>query len=65
LGIKFNIEMVLLPDEMFKNKHKTFNIIFGKPIPYQHFDNSKNVQAWADEVKRISYSLKSSDNDLR
>lgn len=65
LGIKFNLEMVFLSDEMFKNKHKTFNIIFGKPIPYEYFNSSKNVQNWADEVKRISYSLKPSGNDSR
>ena len=65
LGLKFNIEMILLPDEMFKNKHKTFNIIFGKPIPYEYFNSSKSTQNWADEVKRISYSLKPSGDDAR
>lgn len=58
LGIKFNVEMILLPDEMFKNKHKNFTITFGDPISWKNFDNSKNAQAWADQVKQISYSLK-------
>lgn len=58
LGIKFNIEMVLLPDEMFKNKHKTFTITFGNPISWKDLDSSKNAQAWADQIKQISYGLK-------
>ncbi|GAB6010711.1 1-acyl-sn-glycerol-3-phosphate acyltransferase [Viscerimonas tarda] len=57
LGIKFNFELVFLPDEMFKNKNKTFTIIFGEPIPWQSFDKSKTPSAWADEVKEKVYSL--------
>lgn len=57
LGFKFNIEMLFLPDEMFKNKNKTFNIIFGKPIPHTCFDKSKNAQQWAEYVKDQSYAL--------
>ena len=48
LGIKFNIEMLFLPDEMFKNRNETFSIIFGKPIPYSIFDNTRNTVQWAD-----------------
>ncbi|WP_165041018.1 1-acyl-sn-glycerol-3-phosphate acyltransferase [Dysgonomonas sp. ZJ709] len=57
LGIKFNIEMVLLPDEMFKNKNKTFSITFGQPIPYSTFDHSKSAQQWAEYVKETAYKL--------
>lgn len=58
LGIKFNVEMVLLPDEMFKNKHNTFTIIFGNPVSWKDLNRSKNAQAWADQIKQISYGLK-------
>ena len=57
-GIKFNIEMLFLPDETFKQKGKTLNIYFGKPIPYTQFDNSKKDIEWAKYVKEIVYSLK-------
>ncbi|WP_101688825.1 1-acyl-sn-glycerol-3-phosphate acyltransferase [Dysgonomonas massiliensis] len=57
IGLKFNIEMVFLPDEMFKNKSKTFNIVFGEPIPYTFFDKSKNAMQWAEYMKEKSYSL--------
>ena len=63
LGIKFNIEMIFLPDEMFKNKRQTFSITFGKPIPYSTFDKSKNANQWADYVKDIAYNLKTTDNN--
>lgn len=57
LGIKFNIELILLPDEMFKNKNKRFSVIFGEPIPHSYFDNSKSISEWAEYVKEKSYSL--------
>lgn len=63
LGIKFNIEMIFLPDEMFKNKGQTFSITFGKPIPYSTFNKSKNANQWADYVKDIAYNLKTTDNN--
>lgn len=58
LGIKFNIEMLFLPDEMFKNKNKTFKITFGKPIPWDTFDGTKTPTEWAQYVKEKVYSMK-------
>lgn len=57
LGIKFNVEMLFLPDEMFKNKHQTFTVTFGDPIKWETFDKSKTPQQWANEVKDITYNL--------
>ena len=58
LGIKVNIELFFLPDEMFKNKNNSFEITFGKPIPYTSFDNSRNALQWAQYVKELVYMLK-------
>ena len=58
LGIKMNCEMIYLPDEMFKSKHKTYSIHFGKPIPWQTFDSSRKPAEWAEWVKEIVYNLK-------
>ena len=58
LGIKMNYEMIYLPDEMFRSKHKTFRIHFGKPIPWQTFDNSKKPAEWAEWIKNKVYKLK-------
>lgn len=57
LGIKFNIAMLFLVDEMFKNRHKTFTVKIGKPIPWQTFDKSKTPSQWAQYVKEIVYKL--------
>lgn len=61
LGIKFNIEMVLLPDEMFKNKGQTFTITFGKPIPYTMFAKEKNMNKWVEYVKDKVYELETAE----
>ncbi|MDR3118682.1 MAG: 1-acyl-sn-glycerol-3-phosphate acyltransferase [Mediterranea sp.] len=58
LGIKFNLAMLYLADEMFKNRHKTFTVTFGKPIPWQTFDQSKTPARWAAYVKEEVYKLK-------
>lgn len=57
LGIKFNIAMLYLADEMLKNRHKTFTVTIGKPIPWQTFDKSKTPIEWAAYVKDIVYKL--------
>lgn len=58
LGIKMNYEMIYLPDEMFRSKHKTFRIYFGKPISWETFDTSRKPAEWAEWVKGIAYNLK-------
>ena len=64
LKIKFNIEMSMLPREMFKQKNKNIHIIFGKPIPWQKFDSSKNEMQWADSVKEFVYTLKDNPDNI-
>ncbi|MBO7239662.1 MAG: 1-acyl-sn-glycerol-3-phosphate acyltransferase [Bacteroidaceae bacterium] len=57
LGIKFNIAMLYLSDEMFKNRNKRFKVTIGKPIPWQTFDKTKNATEWAQYVQDIVYTL--------
>ena len=59
IGIKANIEMLYLPGEMFRQKGKYLLLVFGKPIPWQTFDNSRSATEWADWVKTKSYELES------
>lgn len=56
LGIKGNVEMLFLPDEMFKQKHQTIPIYFGPPINPEILDQSKNFYEWANEIKNYVYS---------
>ena len=55
--LPFNLAMVFLADEMYKNVHKSFQIKIGKPIPWQTFDKSKSPQEWAQFVREQVYSL--------
>lgn len=55
LGIKVNIEMMFLPDEMVKQKGKTIRIKFGKIISPETFDQSLNHHEWAQMVKHYVY----------
>jgi putative hemolysin len=57
IGIKFNIEMFLLPDEMVSQRGKNFTITFGKPVPWETFNHSKTPTQWAGEVKKVVYGL--------
>jgi putative hemolysin len=60
LGIKANIEMLYLADEMFRQKGKVIDLVFGRQIPWQTFDRSKSPAEWASWVKTKTYDLESS-----
>jgi 1-acyl-sn-glycerol-3-phosphate acyltransferase len=59
LGLKANIEMLYLADEMFKQKDKEILLVFGNPIPWETFDKTKSALEWADWVKSKTYNLES------
>jgi putative hemolysin len=61
IGLKMNLEMLYLADELFKSKHSSFRICFGKPIPWQTFDNSKSITGWAAWVREQAYNLKNNN----
>jgi putative hemolysin len=64
LGIKVNIEMLYLVDEMFKQNNKSIKIIFGKPIPWETFDNRFPDIVWAQKVKQHVYTLENNISAL-
>ena len=57
LGIKVNIEMLYLVNEMFKHRNGNLNITFGTPIHYKTFDNSISERQWAESVRKYVYQL--------
>jgi 1-acyl-sn-glycerol-3-phosphate acyltransferase len=57
IGLKANIEMLYLADEMFRQKDKEIQLVFGTPISYETFDKSKTALEWAEWVKAKSYAL--------
>jgi putative hemolysin len=57
LGLKANIEMLYLVDEMVKQKNQTIRMVFGDIIPYSTFDRSRSDADWARYVQDIVYNL--------
>ena len=58
-GIKVNIEMLYLVNELFKQKNTTIKIIFGKPIYPDELDQKiMKDRAWAQKIKELAYALK-------
>lgn len=57
LGVKFNIAMLFLVDEMFRNRNKTFTVKIGRPIPWKTFDKSQTPAQWAAYIQNKVYEL--------
>jgi putative hemolysin len=57
LGIKANIEMLFLVNEMYKQRGKTITVIFGEGIPHEVFDKRFSDAQWAEKVKRHVYRM--------
>lgn len=57
LGLKFNIAMLMLPDEMYKSTGRKYKVTFGKPIPVETLDRTKTDIEWAQDIRRIVYEL--------
>ncbi len=58
LCIKTNIELILLPREMFRKRNQKIRVVIGKPIPWQRFDSSLTHHQWAQKVREYTYSLR-------
>lgn len=56
IGIKANIEMLFLPDEMFVAKDKNVKIHYSKPFDSKILDKSKSDQQWANLIYEFIYS---------
>ena len=56
LGIRFNIEMLWLPDEMFRQSGSRLRIIAGEPIAPENLTGTLRQQA--DTVREAVYRLK-------
>ena len=58
LGIKFNIEQILLPSELCKARGSRYRIVFGKPISWEELKVSgKSNKELAEELKEKAYAL--------
>ena len=57
LGVKLNIEMLLLPKELFKSVTKDITIKFGQPVKWEDLNNGLKPQEWAQKIKEQTYNL--------
>lgn len=60
LGIKANIEMVYLVNEMFKQRGSRFTILIGDPVPYTTLNSADGLQQSVSMIKNMVYALKNS-----
>lgn len=57
IGLKVNLEMLYLADELFAQRGQTVTIRIGKPITYTKLDNSRSEKDWATYIKDIVYGM--------
>ena len=57
VGIKFNIEMLWLPDEMFSQGGKHFQLVFGDPISVAELQRFGSLREQTEEIRRKTYFL--------
>jgi putative hemolysin len=58
IGIKANIEMLYLADEMFRQKGKQIQFTVGEPIEAKTLDTKTSDVEWAEWFRNTVYSLK-------
>lgn len=57
LGIRFNIEMIRLPGEVFRCRGARFTITIGDMITWTSLDNGAGADSQANRIKETVYSL--------
>ena len=63
LFIDTNIELALLPHEMFNKKNKTIKVRIGKPISHKKFDSPLTHRQWAQYVRGLVYGLRNNETE--
>lgn len=57
LGLKFNIEMIYLPSEIFRARGSRFTLVCGDTIGWQELRSGKAAMEQAAEIRSLVYSL--------
>ncbi len=58
LGVKFNIELLWLPDEMFSQHGRHFRIAVGEPIPLAELQQTGSLHEQTEYIRKKTYFLK-------
>ncbi len=64
LGIKANLEMFYLADEMFKQKGKTIEMVFGKVISSDELTTQHSSKIWAKRIRNFVYGLEFKNDSI-
>jgi putative hemolysin len=64
LGIKPNLEMFLLVDELFKQRGTTIMLTIGQPLAPTVFDRSRTDAEWAEALRLHVQTLGTDPNAL-
>lgn len=64
IGIKTNIEMFYLVDEVYKQTGKSITLTIGAPISYKVFSKDQTDQYWAGKVREHVYTLSNEKTKL-
>jgi len=57
LGLKANIELMLLPSKLVKKRNARIKIVIGKPVLFSTIDSGKSHQVIAEKLRKHLYSL--------
>lgn len=57
IGVKANLEMLYLSNEMFKQHGKHIRFVVGEPITVEHLNSDISDQDLAQDIKEIVYEL--------
>jgi putative hemolysin len=57
LGVKANIEMLYLADEMYRQKNQTLRFTFGEALPASSFTTDRSHAEWAQYLKEKVYQM--------
>lgn len=63
IGLKVNIEMLYLSDELFHQKNKKFKFVVGEPFYISDFNKSLSDKKIAEEIKEKVYKLRDELDD--
>lgn len=57
LGVKLNIEMLWLPDEMFAQAGRHFRIVAGDPVPFSELQPLGSLREQVEYIRKKTYFL--------
>lgn len=64
LRIPWNLEMLLLVDELFRLRNTSITLSFGQPISPDHFNSSRTDQEWTEWLYQQVYRLEESFGEI-